>query len=140
MTDGYIVAVDYGDQRIGLALAHSVARLPRPFRTLQNVPTLLDDIKTALSGETIVGLVVGLPRNMDGSLGAQAAKCQAFGQELGDVLGLEPVFTEETLSSVEAEKYMDDLEARKAGLDAVAAACILERYFEEKQEDGDGVA
>lgn len=129
--DGHILAVDYGDVRIGLALGHSVARLPRPLCTLQNGPDILADIMTATASERLLGLVVGLPRNMDGSLGPQAVKCQTFGDELARRLNLPVTYIEETLSSVEAARYMDDPQAKAAGLDAAAAACILERYFTE---------
>jgi RNase H-fold protein (predicted Holliday junction resolvase) len=77
---------------------------------------------------------------MDGSLGPQAEKCQVFGDELGKQLNLPVAFVEETLSSVEASAYMNDPEAKKAGLDAVAAARILERYFEESESRPDGLA
>lgn len=133
--DGYLLAVDYGDKRVGLALAHAVARLPRPLCTLQNGPQLIADIQTAVAEERVVGLVVGLPRNMDGSLGSQAAKCQEFGHMLGQTLGLPVSFAEEALSSVEASSYMEVMDAQKAGLDAVSAACILERYFTEGAAD-----
>lgn len=129
--DGYILAVDYGDKRVGLAIGHTVARIPRPLRTLQNGPNLIADIETATAQEQLLGLVVGLPRNMDGSLGPQAAKCQAFGEELATRLQLPLAYVEETLSTIEAERYMQDPGAKAAGLDAAAAACILERYFTE---------
>lgn len=135
-TDGYILAVDYGDRRVGLALAHSIARLPRPFRTLENSEKLIEDIQAAMGEERLVGLVVGLPRNMDGSLGAQAEKCHVFGQKLAEQLKVPVSYTEEALTSVEASTYMQDPGAKQAGLDAVAAACILERYFTEGATDG----
>lgn len=140
MNDGYLLAIDYGDRRVGLALAHSIARIPQPLRTLENGPTLVEDIKASVAGKRLIGLVVGLPRNMDGSLGAQAEKCQEFGSLLSERLNMPVYFVEETLSSVEASAYMDDPAAQKAGLDAVAAACILERYFEENRSSNDGVA
>lgn len=130
--DGYLLAIDYGDARVGLALGHSIARLPRPLCTLQNGPSLTADIRAATAGEPLLGLVVGLPRNMDGSLGPQAAKCQAFGETLGRQFDMPVYFVEEALSSVEASASLHDPAAKKAGLDAVAAACILERYFTEK--------
>jgi putative Holliday junction resolvase len=139
-TDGYIVAVDYGEKRIGLAVAHSVARLPRPLCTLQNGPEIMADIQTATVETPLLRVVVGLPRNMDGSVGPQARRCVEFGQRLGEQLGVPVSFAEESLSSVEASSYMSDPGAKSAGLDAVAAACILERYFTEGESSTDGVA
>jgi len=140
VTDGYILAVDYGDKRVGLALGHTIARLPRPLRTLENRETLIEDIRAITKEEQVVAIVVGLPRNMDGSLGPQAEKCQVFGEKLAEALGLPVRFVEETLSSVEAAAFMDDAGAKKAGLDAVAAARILERYFEQPESESDGLA
>jgi putative holliday junction resolvase len=139
-TDGYILAIDYGDRRVGLALGHVIARLPRPLQTLENGPTLIEDIQTIAQQEQVTGLVVGLPRNMDGSLGPQAQKCHIFGEKLYEQLSLPVSFVEETLSSVEASAYMNDAQAKKAGLDAVAAARILERYFDEPESRTDGLA
>lgn len=132
--DGYILAVDYGEARVGLAVGHTVARIPRPLCTLQNGPELIADIMTATAAERLMGLVVGLPRNMGGSLGPQAVKCQAFGDELAARMNLPVAYVEETLSTVEAERYMGNPQAKAAGLDAAAAACILERYFTEGAE------
>lgn len=140
VTDGYILAIDYGDRRVGLAVGHSIARFPRPLRTLENTETLIEDIMTAAREEQAVAIVVGLPRNMDGSLGPQAEKCQHFGEKLRVQLGLPVSFVEETLSSLEAAALMDDKDAKKAGLDAVAAARILERYFEQTESRSNGLA
>lgn len=138
--DGYILAIDYGDRRVGLALGHTIARIPRPLLTLENSDTLVGDIQTVMNKEQATAIVVGLPRNMDGSLGPQAEKCQVFGENLGKQLGVPVSFVEETLSSVEAAAFMSDKEAKKAGLDAVAAARILERYFEQSESRSDGLA
>lgn len=131
MPAGYILAIDYGDKKVGLALASSIARLPRPYDTLRNGPNLIQEIRSILKKENVTEVVVGLPRNMDGSLGAQADRCMTFGQAFALETGIPVKFAEEALSSVEAETYLKDLKGKRIGIDAAAAACILERYFSE---------
>ena len=129
--DKYIVAFDYGEKRVGVAVAHSVARLPRPVATLANGEALFDEIGRLAREENAAQFVVGIPRNMDGSLGDQAARCQVFGAELASRFGLPVEYADETLSSVSADVYMGMQQGASVGLDAVAAAVILERYLTE---------
>ena len=131
-TDEYILAFDYGEKRIGIAIAHSIARLPRPVTTLANGATLMDDIAAIIQDEGVQRLVVGLPRNMDGSLGKQAEHCEAFGANLAARFNLPVDFVDETLSSVSADTYVHTIKGKSVGLDAVAAAVILERFMHEK--------
>lgn len=133
-TDEYILAFDYGEKRVGVAVAHSIARLPRPLVTLANSDALLDDIAEIIQAEQVKRLVVGLPRNMDGSLGRQAKHCQDFGARLAARFGLPIEYTDETLSSVSADVFLGSLKGKSVGIDAVAAAVILERYLTEVLE------
>ncbi len=130
-SDEYIMAFDYGEKRVGVAVAHSIARLPQPVTTLVNNDSLLDAVAKLVQDERIGRLVVGLPRNMDGSLGVQADRCQEFGAKLALKFNLPVVYADETLSSVSAEKFLSNLKGNGIGLDAVAAAVILERYLQE---------
>ena len=132
VADEYILAFDYGEKRVGVAVAHSIARLPRPLITLANGDKLFEDIAKIIQDEHVRRLVVGLPRNMDGSLGQQAAHCETFGTELAKRFCLPIEYVDETLSSVSAEAFLGTLKGRGVGLDAVAAAVILERYISER--------
>lgn len=129
--DEYILAFDYGEKRVGVAVAHAIARFPRPLVTLANGSSLYDDIAKIVQDEKAKCLVVGLPRNMDGSLGPQAARCEAFGTALASLFDLPVEYVDETLSSVSAETFLGSLNGKSVGLDAVAAAVILERYLTE---------
>ncbi len=134
-SDGYIVSFDYGEKRVGVAVAHTIARIPRPLIVVANGDKLFEELARIIAEEHAVKLVVGLPRNMDGSLGPQAERCQVFGSTLAEKTGLSVTYADETLSSVDAEKYLNGLKGASIGLDAVAAAVILERYFDEGGED-----
>lgn len=127
----YVLGIDYGEKRVGLAIASVVAKLPQPLKTIAADETLADELRRIVEQEQVNELVVGLARNMDGTLGPQAVRCRVFGEMLAKELGLPVHFVDETLSSVEAEAYYRLPAYTAAGLDAAAAACILERYFEE---------
>lgn len=132
--DGYILGVDYGEVRIGLAVAHTIAKISRPLMTVPSGADAVSNIVSVVKSESAVGIVVGIPRNMDGTLGAQAQACQSFGEILQAAVADVPVsYIDETLSSVEAEASLQKMPDKTVGIDAVAAAKILERYFEETE-------
>lgn len=134
-SDSHIIAIDYGERRVGIAVAHSVARMPRPLSVLPNDENLLGAVTDIVAQEHASAIVVGLPRNMDGSLGAQAKNSQTFGTRLAGAVSVPIVYVDETLTSVEADHTMHTAkkERGQSANDAVAAAIILERYFEQNQ-------
>lgn len=131
----YILALDYGEKRVGVAIAHEVARLPRPLTTLPNNDKLETAIVDMIRQEAVKLVVVGLPRGMDGGYTEQTRIAEAFGQRLQTALSVPVVFADETLTSVDAEAAPGSNHA--AGVDAVAAGYILERYLHEQAVQGD---
>lgn len=127
----YILAVDYGDKRVGIAIAHEVARLPRPLTTLQNTPQLTDEIRAIVSQEAVGLVLVGLPRGMDGGYTAQTRAAETFQKQLATELPVPVVAADETLTSVDAEAALARRPYAKGEVDALAAAYILERYLSE---------
>ena len=127
----YYLGLDYGEKRVGVALAHEIARLPRPLTTLQTTPTLLDDISKLVEQEGVKLVVVGLPRGMDGGYTAQTRLAEDFAQTLAKALTVPVELADETLTSVDAEDYLGKGKTVKSDIDAQAAAYILERYLAE---------
>jgi putative Holliday junction resolvase len=129
----YILAIDYGSKRVGVAIAHKIARLPRPLTTLQASEHLFAAIQRIIVEESIGLVVVGVPRNMDGSESKQSQQCEAFARELSSVLTIPVRTADETLSSEEAESALRAIgkDYSKSDVDAMSAAVILERYFDE---------
>lgn len=124
------LGLDIGSKRIGVARISSLARLPEPLVTLENSESFVSELKKIIDREMIDLIVVGLPRNMDGKETQQTGIVKAFTDTvLRPNTNLPIIFYDETLSSVEAEKYSLDTKQSK-GLDAIAAAEIL-RYFDE---------
>jgi putative Holliday junction resolvase len=130
--DNNILALDVGDARVGVAIAHSIARLPRPLTTLDNSETIFDALRQLIASENVDRIVVGLPRNLSGDATAQTGVAEAFAKRLADQTGLSVAMQDEALTSVKAEK---ELRARgaaytKGDIDALAATYILEDYLQ----------
>lgn len=125
----YILAIDYGNKRTGVAIAHVVARLPRPLTTLVNSETLVDDISKLVDQAGVYLVVVGLPRGMDGGYTDQTRAAEKFARELGLELTVPVELVDETLTSVDAEQLLAPHIYAKGEVDALAASLILERYL-----------
>ena len=130
----YVLGIDYGAKRVGVAIAQRIARLPRPLTTLTNDDTLEACLKELVAREKVGQVVVGVPRNMDGSTSQQSEACEAFARQLSAVLTVPVATADETLSSEEAEAALRAMNKpyAKHDIDAMSAALILERYFEEQ--------
>jgi putative Holliday junction resolvase len=76
-----LLGIDHGDSRIGLAISDELGSFAHPYRTLQSGARLLEEIRAIVEREKISGIVIGLPKNMDGTL-ASAAKTKLFGRQL----------------------------------------------------------
>jgi putative holliday junction resolvase len=127
----YILALDYGEKRVGVAIAHIVARLPRPLTVIINSETLYADIRKLVSQEDAGLVVVGLPRSMSGGYTAQTHAAEDFAFELKKVLTVPVELADETLTSVDAESVLSGRKHAKGDIDAMAATFILERYLSE---------
>lgn len=130
-----IMAIDYGDQRIGIAVSDAMAILVGDAWTMKEwkmeraVKKIAEEIKTRG-----VGLIVlGLPKNMDGTEGERAAISRQFGAMLTEATGLEVKFWDERRSSVEAHAVLRANGRRekdhRKNVDAVAASLMLEGYL-----------
>lgn len=134
----YILGLDYGEKRIGVAIAHTIAQLPRPLTTLTNTVSVIKELQDLIAKEQVGLVVVGLPRSMDGQMHAQAERASAFATELEASIDVPVELVDETLTSVQAEKILAERSSGgkpvpKEAIDSMSAALILERYFEEQQ-------
>ena len=130
-----IMGVDYGDARTGIAISDLLCSIVGstcvvPSRNTEKA--IVDIVK--LAKDNMVGeIVVGLPRNMDGTEGWRADICREFGQKLQEATGLPVVMWDERRTTVEAHNILSQHnyhgQKRKNTVDAVAAALILEGYL-----------
>ncbi|MEE0205163.1 MAG: Holliday junction resolvase RuvX [Oscillospiraceae bacterium] len=130
-----IMAIDYGDQRIGLAVSDERAILVGDAWTMKewNMERAVKRIGKLVTERNIGKLVLGLPKNMDGTEGPRAAISREFAELLRQETGLEVVLWDERRSSIEAHAILHangrkEKDHRK-NVDAVAASLMLEGYL-----------
>lgn len=128
-TSGYILALDVGDKRIGVAIASAVARLPRPLDVVYAGEDALSKINTIITSEGVELVVVGIPRNMQGQETAQSESIREFANTMKEVVKVPIVFADESMSSVRAENVQQYAAFKNASSDSLAACFILEEYF-----------
>ncbi len=134
MSADYYMALDVGTKRIGVALAHSIARLPRPLTTLQASAGSMGEIVELVRTEGVRELIVGLPRSLDGTASAQTRYSEDFAHELQAAVTIPVHLVDETLTSVQAEAELANRTHVRGDIDALAACFILERFLEKHQE------
>ena len=136
---GRVLAIDYGDQRTGLALSDLTGLLTGEAFTVQewNAERLADTIVDYALTHEADTLVLGLPKNMDGSEGPRAEKARAFAELLRARCALPVVFWDERRSSIEAHNILHAVgkkeKKHRATVDAVAASLLLEGYLDSRR-------
>lgn len=130
-----IMGIDYGDARTGVAISDLLCSIVGSTTVVpsRNTEKAIADI-VRLAKENQVGrIVVGLPRNMDGTEGSRAALCREFAAKLQEATGLDVVMWDERRTTVEAHNILSQHnyhgKKRKDTVDAVAASLILEGYL-----------
>lgn len=131
-----VLALDVGEQRVGVAVASLAARLPRPLVTLKQGEDFLMKLNDIIKAENVEALVVGLPRGLDGQTTAQTRAVESFTNELREHCQLPVHFQDEAVTSKQAEA---ELEARRkpyarGDIDALAATYILEDFLAAHRE------
>ena len=125
-----IAALDYGTQRIGVAVANTEVGIAFPAAVL---PNDLEQVARWLQKEGIQRVVVGAPYLMWGERGAQLQTVEAFAEQLRQRLGIPVELYDERLTTQEAERRLREGELprkkREAVVDAVAAAILLDAYL-----------
>lgn len=130
-----IMGVDYGDARTGIAISDLLCSIVGSTTVVpsRNRDKAVADIVRLCKENSVGKIVVGLPRNMDGSEGPRAELCREFAQVLGEATGLEIVMWDERRTTVEAHNILSQHnyhgKKRKDTVDAVAASLILEGYL-----------
>lgn len=130
-----ILSVDYGDARTGIAVCDRMQMLASPVTVINQSyePKVIAEIKNLAQKHMAERIVVGLPKNMDGTEGERAQKCKAFAEKLGEHTGIQTVMWDERLTTVSAHRALNVTNVtgkkRKEIVDAVSAVMILEDYL-----------
>ena len=133
---GTVIAFDFGEKRIGVAVGESTLKQAHPLTTIRSEEnaTRFAAIAALIKEWTPSHLVVGRPLALDGTPHAMTARCTRFANQLRGRFGLPVDYAEERLSSVEAEERLRDsghsARSAKAHVDALAAQIILQHHFE----------
>ena len=130
-----IMGIDYGDSRTGVAISDLLCSIVGSTFVVRsrNTEKLLEDILQLIKLNDVGQIVVGLPKNMDGSEGPRALLCREFAQKLEELTGLPVAMWDERRTTVEAHNILSQHnyhgKKRKDTVDAVAASLILEGYL-----------
>lgn len=130
-----IMALDYGDARTGVAISDLMCTIVGSTTVIpsRNAEKAIIDIVKLAKDNDVEEIVVGLPKNMDGSEGPRAEICRAFAKQIGEASGLKITMWDERRTTVEAHNILSEHnyhgKKRKNTVDAVAASLILEAYL-----------
>lgn len=134
-----ILAIDLGDVRSGVAVSDANEILASPIGIIceKDREALLQKILKIIGENDVKKIVLGLPKNMDGTEGDSAKKARAFGEMLNKQTGLKVVFQDERGTTLEASGYLNVSDVRgkkrKKVIDSVAATIILQNYLDSKK-------
>src|SRR5665213_1874271 len=131
-----ILAIDHGTKRVGLALSDETGTIASPLQFLPAEPAakLFERLQGIVGERKVEEIVVGLPRNMNGTYGPAAEKAREFVAALKEVLTV-PIHTwDERLTTVQAHRFLIEAgmrrEKRKERVDQTAAAILLQSYLD----------
>lgn len=134
-----ILGLDIGDRRIGVAISDPLGITAAGLETIErvNMATDLSAVKQIAERHGAVQIVVGLPFNMDGTLGEQAEKVKSFSRKLARTTNLPVVYEDERLTTISAIRTLT-VQGVKTGknkglVDMQAAAIILQKFLDRKE-------
>lgn len=130
-----ILGIDFGDARVGIAVSDIMGWTAQGVGTVKNRGTekLLAELEPILKEYLPEKIIIGLPKNMDGSLGFRAEATYTFADELKKIYTGEIIFWDERLTTVGASRFLNETntrgKSRKNVIDTVSACLILEGYL-----------
>ena len=137
-----VMAIDYGDAHTGVAISDPTGFLTGTVTTIHSrkAQVLLEELARLVQAHRVEQLVMGFPRNMDGSEGPRADLYREFADKVEEATGLKPVLWDERRTTIDAHRILfesgQNAKKRKKTVDAVAAALILEGYLTFKKSRG----
>lgn len=134
-----IMAIDYGDAHTGIAVSDATGFLAGYTTTINSrkAEVVLEELARLVKEHGVEELVMGYPKNMDGTEGPRAELYRSFAQQVEEKTGLKPVLWDERRTTVDAHRILfeagKNAKKRKKTVDAVAATLILEGYLNFKR-------
>ena len=137
-----IMAIDYGDAHTGVAISDPTGFMAGTTTTIHSrkAEVVLEELRKIVEQYKVEELVMGFPRNMDGSEGPRADLYREFAHKVEEATGLKPVLWDERRTTIDAHRILfesgQNAKKRKKTVDAVAAALILEGSLTFKKSRG----
>lgn len=134
-----IMSIDYGDVRTGIAMSDIREMLASPYTVINETyqPKLVDKLVEIINENKIGKIVIGLPRNMDGTYGYRCDECKSLGSAIAEKIDIEIAYEDERLTTVMAHNILSDNNVRgkkrKDTVDAVSAVMILQSYLDKNK-------
>jgi len=134
------LSIDYGDKRVGIAKSDSLGFLATGLdtivRTDNKYESVAKEIKTLVEKYKVEEVILGMPKNMDGTLGKRAIKTEEFKKVLEKYINIDIIFWDERLTSKAAHRNMHERGIKtgynKGKVDQIAACYILQSYLDSK--------
>ena len=134
------MSVDYGDARTGISFCDKNEILASAYTTINESyqPKLVEKIKSVIDKEKPEMVVIGMPRNMDGTYGFRCDKCKELGELLKDEINIPIEYEDERLTTVIAHDILSGNNVkgkkRKENVDAVSAVVILQSFIDKRKK------
>ena len=131
-----ILAIDWGEKRIGLALSDPLGIIATGLETVEKKQDfdLISYIKQLISEQEVAKIILGFPKNMDGSVGPKGEEVLAFKESLEKAIDIPVILWDERLTTVSAQRSLREAEVKmkkgKKFLDKIAAVLILQNYLD----------
>lgn len=131
-----ILALDHGTKRIGVALSDEMQMVAQPleFILAEPFPAFLSRLNELIREKQVGQILIGLPRNMDGSYGPAAAKVREFVAVLKETIAVPIKTWDERLTTAQANRFLIQAavrrDKRKEKVDQTAAALLLQNYLD----------
>ncbi len=127
----YILGLDIGSVRVGLAKSLWPGGIPSPYMTIKNDDAFMTNLLDIVNKENIVMLIAGQPRNLSGDDTKQTDKVRAVVERIKTHISIPIYYQDEALTSVKAEKELNDRKKpyNKEDVDALSATYILEDFM-----------
>ena len=133
-----IMALDVGDKTIGIALSDPMLITSQPLETIKRTKVKfdIDRIEELVNENGVSTLIVGLPKNMNNTIGPQAMRVISFVDLIKKRLDIEIIYQDERMTTLESEAVLIDMsvrrENRKKHIDKIAASFILQSYLDRR--------
>ena len=133
-----ILGLDHGTKRVGLALSDETATIAQPleFLAAEPVDDFLKRLRDIIDIKGVAEILIGLPRNMNGTYGPAAEKAQELAARLRTEFSIPVKTWDERLTSVQANRYLIEAgmrrDKRKTKVDQTAAAILLQSYLDSR--------